>query len=65
MSSETILEGGQAKTFESVINDSEESDAKIAKARAYAQRLGTTSASAPQGHAFLNGKHYELDDVGV
>jgi len=52
-------------TFDSVINGSEESEAKIVKARTYARRLGTTSASAPQGHAFLNGKHYELDDVSV
>ena len=31
--------------------------------RAYAARLSTDLASAPDGHAFFNGKHYELDDV--
>ncbi|KAI0353822.1 glycosyltransferase family 24 protein [Trametes cingulata] len=31
-------------------------------ARAYAARLGATLEAAPQGHAFVNGKHYDLDD---
>ena len=33
------------------------------KTRAYARRLSTDLASAPDGHAFFNGKHFELDDV--
>lgn len=33
------------------------------KARAYAQRLGVTLSSAPHGHVFVNGKHFDLDDV--
>ena len=32
----------------------------LEKQRAYAIRLGTSLASAPQGH---NGKHFDLDDV--
>ncbi|OSX61274.1 glycosyltransferase family 24 protein [Postia placenta MAD-698-R-SB12] len=33
------------------------------KARAYAQRLGVTLSSAPHGHVFVNGKHFDLDDA--
>ena len=34
----------------------------LGKQRAYALRLGTSLASAPDGHAFFNGKHFNLDD---
>ena len=36
---------------------------KIGRAQAYADRLDATSVSCPAGHAFVNGKHYDLDDV--
>ncbi|KAI0948225.1 hypothetical protein AcW1_009797 [Taiwanofungus camphoratus] len=39
-----------------------QSGAQLAKVRDYAVRLGTTLASAPQGHAFVNGKYFDLDD---
>ncbi len=32
-------------------------------ARSYATRLSATLATAPQGHVFFNGKHFDLDDV--
>lgn len=35
----------------------------IERARKYAARLGATAAASPQGHAFVNGKHFNLDDV--
>lgn len=35
----------------------------VERARKYAARLGATVAAAPQGHAFVNGKHFDLDDV--
>ena len=35
----------------------------VEKARAYAVRLGASAAAAPHGHAFVNGKHFDLDDV--
>ena len=38
-------------------------ESDLDKARAYAKRLSTDLASAPDGHAFFNGKHFELDDV--
>ncbi|THG96572.1 hypothetical protein EW026_g5286 [Hermanssonia centrifuga] len=34
----------------------------LQKARTYAKRLSADLASAPQGHTFLNGKHFNLDD---
>ena len=35
---------------------------KLENARKYAARLGADRASAPNGHVFVNGKHFELDD---
>lgn len=59
-------EGGVALGFDTVVNDTpQEIQAKVDKARAYAKRLGATMASSAQGHAFFNGKHYDLDDVSV
>lgn len=43
--------------------EDEESVARIDAARAYARRLSADTASAPTGHVFVNGKHFELDDV--
>ena len=61
--SEEIKEG-DAMSFDSLAGDaSEVFEAKISKARAYAQRLGTDATSSPNGHTFINGKHYVLDDV--
>lgn len=31
--------------------------------RNYTARLGTTLTLSPHGHAFVNGKHFKLDDV--
>ncbi|CAL1698787.1 unnamed protein product [Somion occarium] len=42
--------------------DAEEISATLEKARTYARRLGADLASAPQGHTFVNGKHFDLDD---
>ncbi|KAI0676218.1 glycosyltransferase family 24 protein [Trametes maxima] len=42
------------------ILDGEEGD--LEGAREYAKRLGATLAAAPQGHVFVNGKHFDLDD---
>lgn len=41
----------------------EDFEARISKARAYAQRLGTDTASSPNSYIFINGKHYAPDDV--
>jgi UDP-glucose:glycoprotein glucosyltransferase len=37
----------------------------IQRAQAYTARLGADLASAPQGHVFVNGKHFDLDDVSL
>ncbi|EJC97612.1 uncharacterized protein FOMMEDRAFT_171561 [Fomitiporia mediterranea MF3/22] len=36
---------------------------QIERAHLYAQRLDATPASCPSGHAFVNGKHFDLDDT--
>lgn len=36
---------------------------RLERAHLYAQRLDATSDSCPTGHAFINGKHFDLDDV--
>lgn len=35
----------------------------LEKARVYSKRLGTDLSSSPLGHIFVNGKHFNLDDV--
>ena len=35
------------------------------RARAYANRLDATASAHPLGHAFVNGKHFDLDDVSI
>ena len=61
--SEEITEG-EAMSFDALTGGtSEVFEARINKARAYAQRLGTDSASSPNGHTFINGKYYPIDDV--
>ena len=54
----------EAMTFDSVINSAtDEFETRISKARIYAQRLDTTSASSPDGHIFINGKYHVANDV--
>ncbi|KAI0696066.1 glycosyltransferase family 24 protein [Cytidiella melzeri] len=51
--------------LDSIINPSAgagEGDDAIEKLRQYARRLGADLQSAPQGHAFVNGKHFDLND---
>ena len=49
--------------FDTVVNA--DSDAPLEKIKAYVDRLGASLASAPGGHAFLNGKHMDMNDVCV
>ncbi|KAH9162492.1 UDP-glucose:glycoprotein glucosyltransferase-domain-containing protein [Lactarius sanguifluus] len=61
--SEEIKGGGEALSFDVLAGGTSEIfEARINKARAYAQRLGTDAASSPNGHTFINGKYYALDD---
>ncbi|THV04765.1 glycosyltransferase family 24 protein [Dendrothele bispora CBS 962.96] len=34
----------------------------VKKAEAYTERLGATLSSSPTGHAFVNGKHFEMNE---
>ena len=49
--------------FDTIVNA--DNDAPLEKIKAYVDRLGATLASAPGGHAFLNGKHMDMNDVCV
>ncbi|KAI0754012.1 glycosyltransferase family 24 protein [Daedaleopsis nitida] len=40
----------------------EGTEGDLEKQKAYANRLRADLASAPQGHVFFNGKHFDLDD---
>jgi hypothetical protein len=56
--------GEEAMSFESVIGSAtDELETRFSKARMYTQRLGTTAASSPDGHIFINGKYHVANDV--
>ncbi|KAF4586958.1 hypothetical protein EYR40_010976 [Pleurotus pulmonarius] len=50
------------KPLAEILSPEAELDDSLTKAQHYAQRLGTTLASSEGGHAFINGKHFNLDD---
>lgn len=61
---DALLAELEGVTFDSIVHpDSEDSEDYIAKARQYARRLSLDIDSAPQGHMFVNGKYFELNDV--
>jgi UDP-glucose:glycoprotein glucosyltransferase len=41
-----------------------ELESKLNAAAHYATRLSADVESSPLGHVFVNGKHFDLDDVG-
>jgi hypothetical protein len=45
-------------------NVDEDQAGLVKKATIYAERLGATLSSSPSGHAFINGKHFDMNDVG-
>jgi UDP-glucose:glycoprotein glucosyltransferase len=54
----------EAMSFERVLGSAtEELETRFSKARMYAQRLGTTATSSPDGHIFINGKYHVVNDV--
>jgi hypothetical protein len=53
-------ESNQQMDFESIIRSSEIPIDQIVD---YTHRLGASVDLAPKGHAFLNGKHFEMGDV--
>lgn len=59
-----IVDGGEPIPFESILGSAtDDVEIKLLKARTYAERLGTTTSSSPEGHVFINGKYHVLDDV--
>jgi len=50
--------------FDAILAGADESvSVSIERGRAYVDRLGAGLASCPTGHAFVNGRHLDLDDV--
>ncbi|KZT07030.1 glycosyltransferase family 24 protein [Laetiporus sulphureus 93-53] len=56
------LEEGIVTDLDAILRGLPGSEDQLDKARAYAARLDAGLSSAPQGHAFVNGKHFDLDD---
>lgn len=64
VANEEISGEEEAMSFESVLGSAtDELETRLSKARVYAQRLGTTTASSPDGHIFINGKYHVANDV--
>lgn len=61
--SEGETELPEGVTLDGILNPSDDTDEVLEKARKFNRRLGNDLASASQGHAFVNGKHFDLDDV--
>ncbi|KAJ7513036.1 glycosyltransferase family 24 protein [Mycena galericulata] len=55
-------EEGEAEVpdFDTIVRG--DGDSSLDKGRAYAERLGAGLAASEKGHAFVNGKHLEMDD---
>jgi hypothetical protein len=61
--SESTGENVAAMDFESITNGPQDSVAmNLDNIQRYSERLGATLAAAT-GHAFVNGKHFNVDDV--
>lgn len=67
MNSEEPSQEGASIDFDVIVagDDEDVSEAPLDKVRAYAERLGATLASSEKGHAFINGKHFNMDDVSL
>jgi UDP-glucose:glycoprotein glucosyltransferase len=64
MMNEEISGEEEAMSFESVLGSTtDELEMRFSKAQIYTQRLGTTAASSPDGHIFINGKYHVVNDV--
>ncbi|TDL22772.1 hypothetical protein BD410DRAFT_769716 [Rickenella mellea] len=57
-------DGDVPTDFDSIVEDgdSQPTFIRLERARAYAIRLDAKLASSPTGHAFVNGKHFDLGD---
>jgi len=45
------------------IYEGQTGDAPLDKVSLYSERLATTLAASNMGHAFFNGKHFDVDEV--
>lgn len=49
--------------FDSILEGQVEVSKSFDKADAYAKRIGASMSSNPEGHCFVNGKHFEMSEV--
>lgn len=59
---DVIRKEEESLTFDEIISGTV---GDLDKTRAYAKRLALMLPESSHGHGFVNGKHYEMDDVGV
>ncbi|KAF7983169.1 hypothetical protein HWV62_23402 [Athelia sp. TMB] len=52
-----------APDFEAIITGKDMPELALESIGAYNKRLGLTASSAPMGHTFVNGKHFNMDDA--
>jgi UDP-glucose:glycoprotein glucosyltransferase len=50
-----------AHTFKQILEGTE-ADSYLGAAMTWAERLSTSLGTASQGHVFVNGKHFDMDD---
>lgn len=50
-------------SLESILNGELDPTLPLEKIAIYQERLGSTLSSSPTGHAFFNGKHFDVNDV--
>lgn len=56
---------GEAISFDAVLRGESSATVPEDKIKTYTERLGATLAASPTGHVFVNGKHFNLDDVSL
>ena len=61
--SESVLEEKEKLDWDIVTGGIDQE--MLEKARAYAQRLDVDVLSSPPGHAFINGRHVDVNDASV
>lgn len=58
--------GALVLTWDEIIQPENEDGLQMTnQAREYAKRLDIDLKSSPRGHAFINGRHYDINDVSM
>lgn len=71
MDLDAVLGGTYEEVSSDADNEDEDKPVKVAlkervgRALVYGQRLDAMPSSCPTGHGFVNGKHFDLDEVST